>query len=271
VRVLAVLENARSDVMLPANSVDIRYENLVTRKLFKKRNGDMSWLQDFIDSSIFEIQRGRMKTPPSLTVPIDRAMLTEEAQAALRFSAETQHVEYIFAGLEIHKRISLVWKGWRLCYSSIDAGRAGGCRSELRLLPISTQPDSSQADFIKASIEIAHEIGENPALLEVALASGNEHASQNQHVEEEQVTKEKEEKPKKPKKLGKRERQAKREKSTHARHWKPSVLQDENVLMKEQEAVWDDWDAEEGPGFDFDFDVEDLVEDDAEQADERSQ
>lgn len=44
-----------------------------------------------------------------------------------------RHVSYIFAGLEVHRPIITTFDGWRLTYTSIEAGQGGGRRAELSL------------------------------------------------------------------------------------------------------------------------------------------
>lgn len=77
----------------------------------------------------------------------------------------------MFAGLEIRSTLYLDWKGWRLEYASIEAGLAGGRRSEIRLLPYYLGKPAVHEDFVKAAIELAHDFGDSPALIETSFAS----------------------------------------------------------------------------------------------------
>lgn len=51
----------------------------------------------------------------------------EEAAAPLRPTS------YVFAGLEVHRTLETVYDGWKLAYTSIEAGQGGGRRAELSL------------------------------------------------------------------------------------------------------------------------------------------
>jgi hypothetical protein len=181
----------------------------------------------------------------------------------LNFKDDTQQVEYLFAGLEVRSMITLNWKGWRIIYTSIEAGRAGGRRSELKLRPIYEGKVSSQEDFLQAANELAHELGDSPALLEVAFASqaGIEKLTRRAPVAEEvfgdteaqqQVTKKK--------KRGKRERQAAKERAAGVWHWQPKAFEDVNAWMDDQKPVDEAWDVDDISGLDIDFDVDHLLD-----------
>lgn len=51
----------------------------------------------------------------------------EDAAAPLR------ETSYVFAGLEVHRMLETVYDGWKLAYTSIEAGQGGGRRAELSL------------------------------------------------------------------------------------------------------------------------------------------
>ena len=252
--------DARSDVLLSNNTVDIRYNHTV-RRTAKDVETVKAPLLDFVHKSIIDIKRGVMKTPPAITLPIDRNMLSEEAQTALKFTTETRDINYLFAGLEIRSTVRLSWKGWGLLYTSIDAGRAGGCRTELKIVPIRVGggEGKSRAEFMNAAIEIAHEIGENPSLVEAALASQAEIAKQNQSLDMVEVEKRRQRKfqsreggNRAPEGVQKREEVVRR------------VVEDWNAMIQEEEAVWNDWDADEASGLDAEFGVEDMLDEDVE-------
>jgi hypothetical protein len=98
-------------------------------------------------------------------------MLSGKAQKFANFQSDSQNVQFMFAGLDIRSSFSVSWNGWRLVYTSIEAGQAGGRRSELKLRPIKDGVVSTNNDFITAAYELAMEIGDSPALLEVSLES----------------------------------------------------------------------------------------------------
>lgn len=57
----------------------------------------------------------------------------EEQLRDASFNAN-RHASYLFAGLEVHRPVSTTFDGWRLTYTSIEAGQGGGRRAELSLL-----------------------------------------------------------------------------------------------------------------------------------------
>jgi hypothetical protein len=75
--------------------------------------------------------------------------------------AEMQEVEYLFAGLEIRKTISMDFEGWRLVYTSVEAGKAGGRRGELRLRPTRTvESDDPKLESEEAFLESAFRLAD---------------------------------------------------------------------------------------------------------------
>jgi hypothetical protein len=48
-------------------------------------------------------------------------------------TAEDLEVEYMFAGLEMRRSVATEVNGWKLVYTSVEAGQGGGRRAELAL------------------------------------------------------------------------------------------------------------------------------------------
>lgn len=167
--VLAITSDKRSEVMLPANAIDIRYQDRTTRRL--KHSHELESLQDFVSKSIFDLRKGKMITPPSLKIPIDGKILSKESLENVEFTKDCESVQYMFAGLDVRSSISLDWNGWRLIYTSIEAGQAGGRRSELRLRPFREGKVSPPEDFINAANELAHELGDSKSSLGAVFGS----------------------------------------------------------------------------------------------------
>lgn len=60
----------------------------------------------------------------------------EEGEAAPhdeKEEATLRPTSYVFAGLEVHRILETVYDGWKLAYTSIEAGQGGGRRAELSL------------------------------------------------------------------------------------------------------------------------------------------
>lgn len=167
--VLAVLSESKSDVMLPSNGVDVRFQNRTTRRM--KHTANMESLQDFVSTSIFDLRRGRMLTPPTINLPINPELLSVQDRKALNSGSEPQQVQYMFAGLEVRSTLVFNWKEWRVLYTSIEAGQAGGRRGELKLRPINSGRVTSKHDFIKAANKLAHELGDTTPGSELVFGS----------------------------------------------------------------------------------------------------
>jgi hypothetical protein len=126
------------DVLIPSGPVDIR----VTQTQFFEQRLDGALddpaLADFLAKSELHLSHGQLVTPARLrgfTVP--RHMLTpvhdQHGEGAIP-------VDYLFAGLEVRRAVAAAFDGWRLVYTSIEAGQGGGRRAELCLeaVPVAT-------------------------------------------------------------------------------------------------------------------------------------
>lgn len=57
----------------------------------------------------------------------------KEGGDAAEDAAPLRPMSYVFAGLEVHRTLETVYDGWRLAYTSVEAGQGGGRRAELSL------------------------------------------------------------------------------------------------------------------------------------------
>ena len=105
-----------------------------------------------------------MKTRPSLRIPIASHLCKPPGFEILgtgKKDAKNHDVEYLFAGLEIRKSIAMEFDGWRLLYTSVEAGKAGGRRGELRLCPARVNKDvgepseETEAAFLESAFKLA--------------------------------------------------------------------------------------------------------------------
>jgi hypothetical protein len=163
--VQAVVSNENSDLMLPDSPMDIRFQQKTTSRLFCDQRSLPPGIGEFLNQSNLGpdfLQRG-VPTPSLLKVPIAAHLCTKDAFKLLglgRNKTDVQDVEYLFAGLEIRKTISMEFEGWRLLYTSVEGGKAGGRRGELRLLPVRTvesenpKPETEEA-FLEAAFKLA--------------------------------------------------------------------------------------------------------------------
>lgn len=145
----AISQTSISDILLPAEHVDVR----ATQRLYAELPGaalhatpGMAPLADFLRDSRLEPSRGTLVTPPRVrglglprwlahggrllaageglppATPGDDALENEAVPAS-----------YVFAGLEVHRELATTYDGWRLAYTSVEAGQGGGRRAELSL------------------------------------------------------------------------------------------------------------------------------------------
>lgn len=122
----AITSSYSSDVLLPAESVDVRFTQHYLYPLDMKQQS----LWDFISLSKFALLEGYLKTPPKASFTIPAHCVSNHSA-----SQPLEDVPYMFMGLEIHQTTNIEYKGQTLRYNSIEAGQHGGQRQELSLLP----------------------------------------------------------------------------------------------------------------------------------------
>ncbi|KAJ9155428.1 hypothetical protein NKR23_g1631 [Pleurostoma richardsiae] len=178
-----------ADILLPSGPVDVR--------AVQTRYAELPWLgrspppgtlplMRFLGRSSLELLSGSLATParlPALGIP--RRLLTaprgnappttedtapasvvDSASSAAESGAdELVEVDYVFAGLEVHRTVEGTFLGWKLAYTSIDAGRGGGQRAELSLEAVpGMDPERGRktADLMttKAFLESVHRLAD---------------------------------------------------------------------------------------------------------------
>lgn len=124
----AILPRYTKDVLLPAQSVDVRFAHHRSVPL----DIHQSSLQDFLAISEFNLLAGKLRTPSQVTFSIPEKMLSGRSPVNLK-SPKNADVPYVFYGLEIHQTVEMHWRQHTLRYSSIEAGQHGGQRQELTI------------------------------------------------------------------------------------------------------------------------------------------
>jgi len=150
-----IVGERQSDVLLPDELMDLRF--VVESYLPASKQVDQRIL-DFVEASNLNILgQDRLKTPASLTISIPPHAIRSRARtsnADLDPGSEIQ-VNYIFAGLSHRSSLQDDFLKYRLEYSTIEAGRTGGRRDELRLsLPETIHANDTTkvfASFFKAA------------------------------------------------------------------------------------------------------------------------
>jgi len=137
--VLAILSTEISDLMLPNSPTDIRFQQRSTAALHVARDNLPEGLSKFCEQSNLTLDfasNGGLTMPPSLTLPCPpfHPLWKNPSNEDTKNDPETP-IDYLFTGLEIRKILPLRFEGWRLLYTSIEAGKAGGRRGELQLRP----------------------------------------------------------------------------------------------------------------------------------------
>ncbi|KAG5664380.1 hypothetical protein KAF25_008114 [Fusarium avenaceum] len=115
------------DVLLPSYDVDIRFQ----QERFCPLKIDQPGLQKFLETSQFNLLKGRLRTPSQATLTVPGSWTNGPRSG--NASTESEDVLYDFRGTEIHQTVEMPWRGHTLRYSSIEAGQHGGQRQEVTL------------------------------------------------------------------------------------------------------------------------------------------
>ncbi len=139
----ATVDERHVDIMLPEEPSDVR---LVSRMTFQHAGIETdARLTDFLANASLRIKnkdgtrvarRGRLNTPPTLTMRIPARMIPADvrAKAAPDALAEETEMEYLFAGLDFRETLQYNLAKYRkLEYTVIGGGASGGRRAELVL------------------------------------------------------------------------------------------------------------------------------------------
>ncbi|KAB5546865.1 mitochondrial inner-membrane-bound regulator-domain-containing protein [Coniochaeta sp. 2T2.1] len=150
----AVSRVTTHDILLPSHPVDIRLSETMSHILPGSAIPDSCpEIVIFLSSSDLRPSEGVLSTPatpPPLHLPSrilsSSATPTQTSSTSSTTSPETDspQVSYIFAGLELHRKVSTSLSGWKLSYTSIEAGQGGGRRAELALEGLRTDNDEVQ-------------------------------------------------------------------------------------------------------------------------------
>ncbi|KAH8907401.1 hypothetical protein BR93DRAFT_878112 [Coniochaeta sp. PMI_546] len=119
------------DILLPAHAVDIRLTATTSHLLpGSSLPSSCPELTTFLSSSDLRPQDGILSTPPR---PPPLQLPSRILSSSQTSPTTTTEASYIFAGLELHRHVSTSVSGWKLSYTSIEAGQGGGRRAELAL------------------------------------------------------------------------------------------------------------------------------------------
>ncbi|CAK7238524.1 hypothetical protein SEUCBS140593_010775 [Sporothrix eucalyptigena] len=181
---LAITATNTSDVLYPTRPVDVR----ITQKRFFALSGEeMSAMIDaakdagryeqsgfeplsrFLEESQLQLNDGKqgvdiLATPlrmGKLGLPSGVLLPAESDAGEEQQLPEVASIGYVFAGLEMRRRISTAFEGWTAMLTGVEAGRGDGRWTELSLEAIPAGNDeqfdaSSKASFLQAVDHIVH-------------------------------------------------------------------------------------------------------------------
>ncbi|KAF5699501.1 hypothetical protein FGLOB1_11335 [Fusarium globosum] len=116
-----------SDVLLPTEAVDVRFEHKRSYALSIKHPG----IKEFFEKSQLNLREGQLRTPSQAKLMVPGSWLRGSGSG--RMNTAKRDVLYDFRGTEIHQTVEMPWNGHTLRYSSIEAGQHGGQRQEITL------------------------------------------------------------------------------------------------------------------------------------------
>ncbi|KZF22173.1 hypothetical protein L228DRAFT_261382 [Xylona heveae TC161] len=149
----AIIGERVSDLLLPQRPGDARF---ITRSYVELANpGTDKQFQRFLNESSLNIRgKERLRTPSALTVSLPNWLIQDTNSEKRSEPASTQQteVDYLFGGLDYRESIHFPFEGWNASYTSIEAGKFGGRRGELRL----SMEKSSDIPSVTDAVEQEH-------------------------------------------------------------------------------------------------------------------
>lgn len=125
----AIAESFTGDIICPSSPVDVRLKQSRYFTMDAKTIGECEQIVDFMNKSDLRPWDGKLKTPPSIeTLPLPKRLLS--GPSVKKIEGENVPVKYLFAGMEIHRRVAADYKGFTATYRSIEAGQRGGRYAE---------------------------------------------------------------------------------------------------------------------------------------------
>ncbi|KAK3396072.1 mitochondrial inner-membrane-bound regulator-domain-containing protein [Sordaria brevicollis] len=125
----AIAESFTSDIICPSSPVDVRLKQSRYFTMDAKMINEYEQLINFLNKSDLRPWDGKLKTPPSIeALPLPKRLLM--GPSLKKIQQENVPVKYLFAGMEIHRRVAADYKGFTATYRSIEAGQRGGRYAE---------------------------------------------------------------------------------------------------------------------------------------------
>ncbi|KAJ4420857.1 hypothetical protein N0V85_000436 [Neurospora sp. IMI 360204] len=126
----AITESFTGDIICPSSPIDVRLKQRRHFTMDVKSIDECEPIVDFVNKSDLRPWDGKLKTPSSIeALPLPKRLLS--GPSLKKIEEEIVPVKYLFAGMEIHRRVAADYKGFTATYRSIEAGQRGGKYAEL--------------------------------------------------------------------------------------------------------------------------------------------
>ncbi|KAI9812158.1 MAG: hypothetical protein M1827_004824 [Pycnora praestabilis] len=131
-----VIEDRVVDLLLPDKAADLRIKSRsyavqqAISKLFERNRRRLIYF--LYKSNLQFLGTDRLRTPPTLTLDLPSTIFSKDVVLG-SVSKSWVSAKYIVTRLEYRQRLIFAFKGYRLYYTTIEAGKMGGRRSELTL------------------------------------------------------------------------------------------------------------------------------------------
>lgn len=139
-----------SDLLLPTEAADLRFHAQSVVSALENIDPAISKFIDESNLKVWGDERLRTPTRLKLAVPLHACSLPNDASLMSNCKGRTVEVEYHFSRLEYWSSMRMLYQGFPLTYSTVEAGQTGGRREELRLttalFPIDEE-SSGKGDF----------------------------------------------------------------------------------------------------------------------------
>ena len=138
-----VRDKSEMDLLLPQEAADIRFCACTVSEATTEIDPK---ILRFVEESNFDAWgEERLRTPSKLSLRIPKWAIQQDAAAEL---TRTIGVEYAYDSMEYHSYMDLMYCGVRMVYTTIEAGKAGGRRTELRFDTTLEGPTRVKGDFV---------------------------------------------------------------------------------------------------------------------------
>ena len=154
-----------SDLLLPTEAADLRFH---AQSAVPGLNDTNPAITKFIEESNLNVWGDeRLRTPARmrLAIPLHACSLPNDVSLTSGEGGHTVEVEYHFSKLEHWSSMRMMYQGFPLTYSTVEGGKTGGRREELRLttalFPVeekSGEKDEFEAELFMQWFVVAREL-----------------------------------------------------------------------------------------------------------------